>query len=111
VTVFGDGHQTRDFVFVGDVVDAFVAAAESSVAGELNVGTGRETSVLELIDLLGLAPLHAAAAPGECRRSCLSAARAELALGWRPRTPLEAGLHATLGEAVTPRHWAIANAG
>jgi UDP-glucose 4-epimerase len=101
VTIFGDGHQTRDYVFVSDVVDAFIAAGVSDVEGELNVGTGRETSVLELITRLGLAALHAEARPGECRRSCLASARAALALGWRARTPLEVGLAATLGAPST----------
>ena len=51
-TVFGDGRQTRDYIYVGDVVSAMIAAAGADVGGAVNVGTGRETSVLELVELL-----------------------------------------------------------
>jgi UDP-glucose 4-epimerase len=102
-TIYGDGEQTRDFVFVGDVVEANLAAAASSLTGSFNVGTGVETSVLELVatlDGLGagapLAPRHADARAGEVRRSCLDAARLRTALGWEARTPLAEGLRRTL---------------
>jgi UDP-glucose 4-epimerase len=95
-TVFGDGRQTRDYVYVGDVVAAFMAAARSSVSGALNVGTGHETSVLDLAATLGVDTLHAAGRPGEVARSCLDASAAAEALGWRAGTPLEDGLRRTL---------------
>ncbi len=96
VPVFGDGRQTRDFVYVGDVVAAFAAAGRSDVAGVLNVGTGTETSVLELVDRLGLGLDFRAGRAGEVRRSALDAAAAARLLGWRARTPLAEGLAATL---------------
>ena len=95
VTVFGDGRQTRDYVFVGDVVRAWVAAARSDAAGALNLSTGTETSLLELVDLLGLEHELAEGRPGEIGRSCLDPSAAERALGWRAETPLEAGLSRT----------------
>ena len=106
-TIFGDGLQTRDFVYVGDVVEANLLAARSQRNGSYNVGTGVETSVLDLVaalDGLGagppLAPRHEAARAGEVRRSCLDPARAGEALGWCARTSLADGLRGTL-ERVT----------
>jgi UDP-glucose 4-epimerase len=98
-TVFGDGRQTRDYVYVGDAVAAFVAAARASVTGALNVGTGHETSVVDLAATLGVETVHAAARPGEVARSCLDASAAADALGWRAETSLQDGLRRTL-EAV-----------
>lgn len=108
-TIFGDGTQTRDFVFVGDVVRAQIAAAGSTVTGVLNVGTGRETSVLEVVEAVGEAartanpdgpawpaPILADPRAGEVHRSCLDAGRAASELGVRPETPLVAGLAETL---------------
>jgi UDP-glucose 4-epimerase len=96
VTVFGDGRQTRDFVYVGDVVDAFLGAADGDARGRLNIGTGRETPIRELAATLGLAVRTAPARPGEVRRSCLDARRAARELGWRSRTALRYGLERTL---------------
>lgn len=102
VTIFGDGGQTRDYVFVGDVVRANLAALESQVTGAFNVGTGIETNVNQLYEALaeiaaiGRPPEHAAARPGEQRRSVISAARAERELGWRPAVELRSGLERTL---------------
>ena len=99
--VFGDGHQTRDYVYVGDVVDAFLAGAESEARGTYNVGTGVETSVLELGRLLAGAfdrafdPEMAPPRPGEVQRIAIDSALATNELGWRPRTTLEQGLRAT----------------
>jgi UDP-glucose 4-epimerase len=95
-TVFGDGRQTRDFVFVADVAEAFLAAAESDAGGAFNVGTGVETSVLELVDELGLEANFQAERPGEVARSCLAAGAIREVLGWRAQTPLDAGLEQTL---------------
>ncbi|HEX6665173.1 MAG TPA: NAD-dependent epimerase/dehydratase family protein [Solirubrobacterales bacterium] len=101
--VFGDGKQTRDYLYVGDVVAAALAAAESEATGAVNLGTGRETSVLELIETLsriggadGFAPEFAPARTGEVQRIALDAGLAERALGWQPQTSLEDGLRLTL---------------
>lgn len=98
LTVFGDGEQTRDYVYVGDVVDAFVAAADSGGAGTWNIGTGTETTVLELIRLVGaaagrdLTPEFAAPRAGELRRSALACGLAEREIGWRAGTPIDDGV-------------------
>jgi UDP-glucose 4-epimerase len=103
VTVFGDGRQTRDYVFVEDVVDAFVAGGEHPDApgAKVNIGTGVETSVLELYDALrgvagfGPEPTFAPARPGELARIALDCAEAGRVLGWRPQTDLAEGLGRT----------------
>jgi UDP-glucose 4-epimerase len=103
VTVFGDGRQTRDYVFVEDVVDAFVAGGRHPEApgARVNIGTGVETSVLELYDALrevsgvGGEPGFAPARPGELARIALDAAEAGRVLGWRPRVGLADGLART----------------
>jgi UDP-glucose 4-epimerase len=102
-TVFGDGTQTRDYIYVGDVVAAALAAAESGASGPVNIGTGIESSVLDLIAALGrlagredFEPEFAAPRPGEVQRITLDAARAERELGWRPGVSLEDGLRSTL---------------
>ena len=101
VTLFGDGEQTRDFVYVADVVDAFVTASESPVTGCVNIATGRETSVLELAWILGLRTRSAPARVGEVRRSCLDPSAAAERLGWEAATPLADGLAWTLAQAVS----------
>lgn len=98
--VFGDGLQTRDYVYVGDVAEAFVSAARTERPGTWNIGTRRETTVLELIDVVGqaagrtLEPEFAAARPGEVLRSALVADRARADLGWSARTSLADGVDA-----------------
>jgi UDP-glucose 4-epimerase len=98
--IFGDGLQTRDFVYVGDVVDALLAAAGHD-GGVFNVGAGTETSVLELHRLcarvagVDAEPGFEPARLGDARRSVLDVSRAAGELGWRARTPLEDGLHRT----------------
>ncbi|MBS1868196.1 MAG: NAD-dependent epimerase/dehydratase family protein [Actinobacteria bacterium] len=106
-TIFGDGEQTRDFVYVGDVVAANLAAAASTLTGSYNVGTGVETSVLELVETLDalelgppLAPCHADERAGEVRRSCLDATRLRDALGWSAATSLADGLRQTVAAIV-----------
>ncbi|HVM69589.1 MAG TPA: NAD-dependent epimerase/dehydratase family protein [Gaiellaceae bacterium] len=100
-TIFGDGEQARDFVFVGDVVRALLAAADANAVGTFNVGTGRATSVNELWRLCadtaggGGEPDHGDPRPGDLRRSVLDVSRAREALGWEPRTPLDQGLRET----------------
>ena len=98
--IFGDGRQTRDYVFVADVVAATLAAA-SGREGVYNVGTGTETSVLELAEgckrASGVDAEIVFDPPrlGELSRSVLDPSRAEAALGWHPATSLDAGLEAT----------------
>ena len=101
-TVFGDGEQTRDFVFVDDVVDAFSRAATKGDGLLMNIGTGTETSVNQLYSVMAqLAgvdgpPRYAPPRPGELRRSALDPGRASLRLGWKPWTTLEEGTGAVL---------------
>lgn len=101
-TIYGDGRQTRDYVFVGDVARANLLAAEKRFDGTLNVGTGVETDVLALYGHLaraagvGRAPDHAPGRPGEQRRSCIDPSAAAEALGWRPEVAIEDGLARTL---------------
>jgi UDP-glucose 4-epimerase len=100
-TVFGDGGQTRDYVYVGDVARANLLAAERRFDGALNVGTGVETDVNALYAHLARAAKvdrpaeHAAARLGEQRRSCISPAAAARAIGWRPEVALADGLART----------------
>ena len=98
--IYGDGRQTRDYVFVGDVVDALLRGAAHD-GGIYNVGTGTETSVLELYDAIARvtgierAPEHVDARLGELQRSVLDPSAAEGDLGWRAGTSLEDGLQKT----------------
>jgi UDP-glucose 4-epimerase len=98
--IYGDGEQTRDYVYVGDVVRA-VLASFGRDGGVYNVGTGLETSVLDLYAAIrratGLerAPEHAPARAGELQRSVLDASSAARELGWRAEQPLDTGLDAT----------------
>jgi UDP-glucose 4-epimerase len=96
VAVFGDGTQTRDFVYVDDVVEAFVAGGRSDVTGRLNISTGRETSVLELAERLRRPVAFAPERAGEVRRSCLDPSAARRELGWSARTSLQDGLTSTV---------------
>jgi UDP-glucose 4-epimerase len=97
----GDGRQTRDYVYVGDVVAANVAALESSFIGQINIGTGIETDVVTIFkhlrDAVGsqVDAQHGPAKTGEQRRSCLDATRAAEILGWRAQMPLAEGLRRT----------------
>jgi len=97
----GDGLQTRDFVFVGDIVAANLLALNYPQAGAFNIGTGRETDILtvylELQKFLSspLGPVHGPAKPGEQRRSLLDSTLAQTELGWQPRVSLAQGLAQT----------------
>lgn len=101
-TINGKGEQTRDFVFVGDVVRANVAVLEKDLVGAFNVGTGVETSVNELYGAIVRAAGSSASAvrgpgkPGEQLRSSLDSSKLEQATGFRPSTPLETGIAATV---------------
>ena len=107
VTVFGDGEQTRDFVFVDDVVDAFVRAATRGGGLVCNIATGRETSVNELLAVMAAhagveaTPVMAPARPGELLRSSLDIERASIQLGWHPWTELAEGTRAVLDYVAT----------
>ena len=99
--IFGDGEATRDYVFVDDVVDAFVRAASKGSGLLLNIGSGRETSTNSLYKAHGIRPqgvtapaLHAPPRAGDLARSVLDPARAELHLGWKPWTSLDEGIAA-----------------
>jgi UDP-glucose 4-epimerase len=98
--IFGDGMQTRDYVFAGDVARASLAAAERD-GGVYNVGTERETTVVELLELCqriagtSVEPTFMPARPGEIQRSVLDISRAVDELGWRPEHSLEDGLRET----------------
>ena len=102
--MFGDGLQTRDYVFVADVVAAALAASEhlresgAALEGPFNVGTGIETTVLDLVDRLneasgaGLEPVHAPARTGEVQRVAIDPSAAGRELGWQPAVGVAEGL-------------------
>jgi UDP-glucose 4-epimerase len=102
VTIFGDGEQTRDFVYVDDVVDAFVRAASRGGGLICNIGTGKETSVNDLYATMatqaGVEPLtvQAPLRAGELLRSSLDIERAAIQLGWRPWTQLADGTRSVI---------------
>jgi UDP-glucose 4-epimerase len=101
-TIFGDGEQTRDFVYVDDTVDAFVRATEKAGGLIVNIGTGEETTVQHLFDVMARVtgfkdPAHyAPARTGELQRSALDPGRAAIHLGWKPWTGRDEGLRQTL---------------
>jgi UDP-glucose 4-epimerase len=101
-TIYGDGKQTRDYVFVEDVTDALWRAALQGGGRYLNIGTGIETTVTDLYEKMAaivgsdLEPQHAAPRPGEQLRSCLDPSEAARDLGWEPWTSLDEGLAASI---------------
>ena len=100
--VFGDGLQTRDYVFAGDVVSACLAAVGSEATGAFNIGTGQETSVMELGERMAaiagreFEPEKAPARLGEVQRISIDSARAQRELGWAPSVDLDQGLELTV---------------
>jgi len=96
-TVFGDGQQTRDYIYVGDVVRGFLAAADADRSGVWNIGTGVETSVLGLLDALAdhagtpPTPVFAPARAGELQRSCLAVGAARRDLGFAAQVGIRDG--------------------
>ena len=101
-TIFGDGKQTRDYVYVDDVVDANLRAAESDATGPINIGLGQQKSVLDIVDVLkqhapnGFEPEHAPERPGEVQHIALDPSRARKELGWEAQVELDEGLKRTL---------------
>ena len=101
-TVFGDGLQTRDYVYVGEVVKANLQAAESKADGAFNIGTGRETTVLDLVEALrphaqdGFEPEHAPERVGEVRHIALDCSRAKAELDWESSVNVATGIERTL---------------
>ena len=102
VTIFGDGNQTRDYVFIDDVVHAFVQSIGRGSGKLVNIGTGLESSVNHLYQLLAgiigydRAPEHGPLPPGELRRIALDISSAPNAIAWKPWTHLEDGLAETV---------------
>lgn len=102
-TINGDGKQTRDYVYVDDVVQANLAALSNDASGVFNVGTGVETSVNELLEriryLLGvnISAVRAPAIKGEALRNAFDIRNAKAGLGWEPRVLLEEGIPITVG--------------
>jgi len=102
VRIFGDGEQTRDFIYVEDVASANYAAIGSAAGVTLNISTGRETSVNELYARMAKLvpgakpPVYEACSPGEIRRSVLDNTKARETMGWRPQHTLSEGLQKTL---------------
>jgi UDP-glucose 4-epimerase len=100
-TIFGDGSQARDYVYVGDVVRAVLATLDGDVSGVLNVGTGIATTVLDVFEACrsaagsDAAPVHAAERPGELARSVLDGELAARTIGFRPEVALGDGVAAT----------------
>lgn len=111
-TIFGDGEQTRDYVYVGDIVRANLAALGANVSGAINIGTGVETSVNQLYHTLAAVagskakPIHAPARPGEQHRSVISPGRAARELNWHPEVTLKEGLARTFAffQSISPLH-------
>jgi len=100
--IFADGSQTRDYIYVSDVVEAFFAAWSKGDGERFNIGTGIETSVNDLYARLAAIcgvdaePKYKPARPGELNRSCLSSAKAGEILGWCPQKDLDEGLAETV---------------
>ena len=102
VCIHGDGGQTRDFVYVDDVVDANMLAMHATGQEAFNVGTGVETAVNDIFGRLkrltgsSASPEYGPAKPGEQRRSVLNVSRIARQLGWQPQTALADGLVRTV---------------
>jgi len=102
ITIFGDGNQTRDYVFIDDVVHAFVQAIDRGPGKVVNIATGLEASVNHVFRLLadiigyGAEPAFGPLPPGELRRIALDIASASNAIAWKPWTHLEDGLAETV---------------
>ena len=92
-TVVGDGTQTRDFLYVTDIVEAFLAAAETELQGRVwNVGAGQPQSVNRLVELLGGEKIHIPKRPGEPDCTFADIGRIKAELGWSPKVSFEEGV-------------------
>lgn len=97
LTVVGDGHQTRDFTYVTDVVHALIAAAQSKESGEIyNVGSGQTISVNRLVELLGGEKVYIPKRPGEPECTFADISKIKQAFSWEPKVSIEAGVHKIL---------------
>src|SRR5690606_8940602 len=111
--IYGDGKQTRDYVYVSDVARANLLALESDFIGAVNIGTGVETDVLRLHDAVARAaasttpPTFAPHRPGEQRRSCIDPTLAGKVLGWQPEIPLQEGISRPVQHFRAPRAAAL----
>jgi UDP-glucose 4-epimerase len=101
--IFGDGEQTRDFIFVGDVADCIVRAIEREVSGTFNIGTGNSVSINHLVGLLlklmnkeHLEPTHVGPRIGDIRHSRAEISKAIKAFGFEPKVTLDGGLRKTI---------------
>lgn len=92
--IFGSGEQTRDYIYVSDVVSANIKALEKNIFGEFNIGTSRETSVNQLLKLIDpkAKPKYKPAIAGEVQTSCLDITKAKKILDWEPKIKLEDGI-------------------
>ncbi|MEY2431592.1 MAG: UDP-glucose 4-epimerase [Acidimicrobiaceae bacterium] len=104
--IFGTGEQTRDYIYVGDVVSGLIEAGDSDVSGAVNLGTEEETSVLRIVELLtqysangSFEPKFAESRLGEIDRSCLAVTHARDVLGWASKVRIEEGLRLTYESA------------
>jgi UDP-glucose 4-epimerase len=106
--VFGNGTQTRDYIFVGDLVEAIVTAGDSDAEGAVNIGTEEETTVLQLIEAVAEAgngpfdPEFEPARLGELERSCLAVGKAREVLGWESKVDVREGVARTLAAVPAP---------
>lgn len=102
LTIFGDGNDARDYVYVSDVVEAIVRAANSSLSGPFNVGTGLETSTNRIFEVIAEScnhkesAVHGSPRLGDIHRISLDSSKAKTELGWLPRVSLEDGLKTTV---------------
>ena len=100
--IFGDGREQRDYVFIGDAVEAIFKSSESKRSGPFNVGTGIGTSTNQIFAILASQfgytklPVNAPPRAGDIRRISLDCRKAAEELGWIPEMPLEEGLKVTL---------------
>ena len=99
--IFGDGEQTRDFVYIEDVIKANITMLESPVTGIFNVGTGKETSVNQIFEYIrkvsgkDVKKVHTDPRKGEIKRSCLCPDKIAQATGWKAKVPIEEGIKKT----------------
>jgi UDP-glucose 4-epimerase len=98
-TVVGDGSQTRDFIYVTDIAEAFVAAAETKIAGErFNIGAGKPQPINRLVEILGGDVVHVPKRPGEPDCTWANINKIQNFLGWKPTVPFEDGVNRMLAD-------------